>query len=88
MVLRFYATGSFQSVVGEMIGVDQSTACHTITTVTDALNMRVRGWIKMPTLAEANRPKQKFYAMREIPSVIGCIDGTHIRIQGPKPTGT
>ena len=36
LALRFYATGSFHSVVGELIGVDQSTACRTITTVTDA----------------------------------------------------
>ena len=86
LALRFYAAGSFhwfQSVVGELIGVDQSTACRTITTVTDALMLRVRDWIKMPTQAEANRQKQKFYAMRATPGVIGCIDGTHIRMQGP-----
>ena len=44
--------------------------------------LRVRDWIKMPTQAEANRQKKKLYAMRAIPSVTGCIDGTHIRIQG------
>ena len=60
LALRFYATGSFQSVVGELIGVDQSTACRTITTVTDALMLRVRDWTKMPTQAEANRQKNKF----------------------------
>jgi len=69
--------------VGELIGVDQSTACRTITTVTDALVLRVRGWIRMPTQAEASRQKQRFYAMRATPGVIGCIDGTHIRMQGP-----
>ena len=42
LALRFYATGSFQSVVGELIGVDQSTACRTITRVADALRLRVR----------------------------------------------
>ena len=68
---------------GRMIGVDQSTACRTITRVTDALMLRVRDWIKMPTQAEANRQKQMFYAMRVVPSVIGCIDGTHIHMQGP-----
>ena len=87
LVLRFYATGSFQSVVGEVIGVDQSSACRTITMVTDALMLRVRDWIKMPTQAEANRQKQKFYAMKAIPSVIGCIDSTHPHPR-PKPTGT
>ena len=78
LALRLYATGSYQSVVGELIGVDQSTACRTITRVTDALMLRVRDWIKMPMQAEANRQKQMFYAC-----VIGCIDGTHIRIKGP-----
>ena len=59
LALRFYATGSFQSVVGELIGVDQSTACRTITRVTDTLMHRVREWIKMPTQAEANRQKHE-----------------------------
>ena len=73
LALRFYVAGSFQSVVGEVIGVDQSTACRTITTVTEALMLRVRDWIKMPSQAEANRQKQQFYAMRAIPGVFGCI---------------
>ena len=83
LALHFSATGSFQNVVGELIGVDQSTACRTITRVADALMLRVQDWIKMPMQVEANRQKQKFYAMRAIPSVIECIDGTHIHIQGP-----
>ena len=70
LALRLNATGSFQSVVGKLIGVDQSAAFHTITTVTDALMLHVRDWIKMPTQAEGNRQKQKFYAMRAIPSII------------------
>ena len=65
LALHFSATGSFQNVVGELIGVDQSTACRTITTVTDAQMLRVRDWTKMPTQAEANRQKQKFYAICE-----------------------
>ena len=59
LALRFYATGSFQSVVGELIGVDQSTACPAITRVADALMLRVLDWIKMPTQAEANRQKHE-----------------------------
>ena len=35
LALCFYATGCFQNVVGELIGVALSTACHTITRVTD-----------------------------------------------------
>ena len=83
LTLRYYATGSFQSVLGDLIGVDQSTACRTIHRVTAALRPRVDDWVKMPTQAEADRQKQKFYAMRGFPNVIGCIDGTQIPIQGP-----
>ena len=87
LVLRFYATACFQSIVGDLIGVDSSTACCTIPRVTDTLMLCVRDWIKMLTHAQANHQKQKFYAIRGLPrglpSVIGCFDGTHIRIQGP-----
>ena len=62
LALRFCATGSFQSVVGELIGVDQSTVYRTITRVTDALMLHVRDWTKMPTQAKANRQEQMFYA--------------------------
>lgn len=46
---------------------EKSTACHAITRVTDALMMHAWDWLKMPTQAHANRPKQKLYAMRAIP---------------------
>ena len=58
LAVRFYAAGSFQSLVGELISVDQSTACRTISRVIDALRLRVRDWIKMPTQAEASCQKK------------------------------
>ena len=83
LTLRFFATASFQSVVGDLIGIEQSTACRTIHRVTAAFMPHVREWIKMPTQAEADRQKQHFYAMRGFPSVFVCIDSTHGRIQSP-----
>ena len=56
LALRFYATGSFQSVVGELIGVDQSTACRTITTVTDAA---CAGLDQDPNAGGSKSPKAK-----------------------------
>ena len=47
--MRFYATGTFQDVVGELIGVSQVTASCTITRVTDVLVRHVSEWVKMPT---------------------------------------
>jgi hypothetical protein len=67
LALRFYATGATQDVIGEMIGVSQSTASRTITRVTDAMYRLVRVHIAMPTQAEANDQKLKFYQQRHFP---------------------
>jgi hypothetical protein len=64
LALRFYANGSFQHVVADLIGVDQSTVCRTVTRVTNALFRNSRRHIKMPTQAQANASKAKFFAMQ------------------------
>ena len=84
LTLRFYATGTFQDTVAELIGVDQSTASRTIARVTDALVVQAREWICLPSQREADCTKEKFFAMQGFPNVIGCIDGTHVRIQAPR----
>lgn len=84
LTLRFYATGTFQEVVGELIGVDQSTASRTVHRVTAAFLPQLPHWISLPSRAEAGRMKQKFYAMQQFPNVVGCVDGTHVRIQAPQ----
>ncbi|KAG8237897.1 hypothetical protein J437_LFUL017693 [Ladona fulva] len=37
----------------------------------------------MPTGEELREVKRKFYEIAGFPNVIGCVDGTHIRIQSP-----
>ena len=83
LTLRFYATGSFQDVCGELVGVSQSTASKTIARVTRALLQRVHNWISFPSQAAADRQKLKFVHLQGFPNVFGCIDGTHVRIQRP-----
>ena len=41
VTLRMYATGCFQNMVAEIIGIDQSTVCRTIHLVTNVLVTRV-----------------------------------------------
>ena len=81
--LRFYASGSFQDMVGELIGVNQSTVSRTITRVTDALLRHFPQWVRMPHQQEAEASMLKFFQRNQTPKVFGCIDGTQIRIQAP-----
>lgn len=83
LTLWFHATGTFQDVIEELIGVSQVTS-RTVTRVTDILVRHVSEWVKMPTRREADITKRKFFAMQGVHNVIGCIDGTHMRIQEPR----
>ena len=49
VVLRLYASGSFQDVCGELIGIDQSTVSRTIPRVTEALLHQLPNWVQMPS---------------------------------------
>jgi len=76
LTLQFYATGTFQGVVGELFGVDQSTASRAINRVTLAILRLMPNHVKLPTQREADAQKVKFCAMASFPNVVGCIDGT------------
>lgn len=82
--LRFYATGSFQVVIGDVIHVHKSTVCRIIRLVSFWLASQRKHFINMPeTNAETIETKNDFYEILNFPNVIGCIDCTHIRIQSP-----
>ena len=83
VTLRYYASGSFQDVCGELIGIDQSTVSRTVTRVTDTFLRQVPTRVKLPDQRRADRTKAKFYQTNGFPNVIVCIDWTQIRIQGP-----
>ena len=83
VALRFYAIGTYQNAIGDMLGIDQSTVCRTIDRVTNALFEIWPHYIRMPTQREANLQKLKFYNMRGFANVFACIDGTQVRIQAP-----
>ena len=84
IALRFFASGSFLQVIGDTVGVDKSTVSRVVTNVSKALLARQNRFIKWPTNAEIVVNKNEFYRRGKFPCVIGCVDGTHIRIQAPK----
>ena len=83
VALRFFASGSFQIVVGDTILTHKSTTSRTIHRVSQALCARGQRWVHFPRQREANRQKRLFYAMASFPNVIGCVDGTHVKLQAP-----
>ncbi|GFO47177.1 low quality protein: putative nuclease harbi1 [Plakobranchus ocellatus] len=76
IALRFYATGGFQDVIGELVGVTQVTVSRTLRRVTNALYQQVGSFIRMPTQVMANIQKTKFFAVAGIPNIFACVDGT------------
>lgn len=65
-------------------GFDKSTVSTTVQRVTNALAARADTFIKWPSSpTQKSSIKTGFYLAAGFPNVIGCIDGTHVRIQAP-----
>lgn len=83
IALRYYATGSFQIVLGDLAGISQSTAGNVVHRVSKAIARKNREFIKMPVGDSFQQTQEKFFEKARIPRCIGCIDGTHIPIISP-----
>lgn len=82
--LRFFATGTHLLSIGDYIQADKATICRIVNRTARLIASLANEYIHMPRneleIAEA---QNKFYEVNGFPSVIGAIDGTHIRIQSP-----
>ena len=84
IALRFYASGNFLQVINDTVGVDKSTVSRAVHDVSQLLSAKQSMFIKWPTTAAViNENKNGFYRRRRFPGIIGCIDGTQIRIIAP-----
>lgn len=76
--LRFTATNCFQIVCGDLFGVDKYSVCRIIKEVSNVITSKFRDYITFPQ--DLQKLKDNFYEVGKFPSVIGAIDGTHIRL--------
>jgi len=84
ITLRFYATGSFQLVVGDTFDVSKSTVCRIVHRVTAAIASLGPHYVRLPSTAEERRSVMSgFYLFSGMPGVIGAVDCTHVPIQSP-----
>ncbi|KAK5639733.1 hypothetical protein RI129_010544 [Pyrocoelia pectoralis] len=83
-VLLFYASSAHQLNIGDLMHMDQSTVSRIVKKVSQVLASLHNQFIKMPASPEELLSDQNnFYRVARFPRVIGCIDGTHIKIRSP-----
>ncbi|KAK5648020.1 hypothetical protein RI129_002912 [Pyrocoelia pectoralis] len=82
-VLRFYVSAGHLSTVSDFIGTDVSTASRIVAKVTRAIAKLYPQFVKMPDPNDFIEAQTDFYRVVSFPRVIGCVDGTNIRIQSP-----
>lgn len=78
--LRFYATGSFQQVMGDLANIHKSTVCRIVQKITHAIAQLSHRYINMPDRDELRTVAQDFYDIAGFPRVAGALDGTHVKI--------
>lgn len=87
VTLRLYASGTFQSAVGDFAGMSQTSVSRVFRRVSEVLASHTQDYIRMPeTDDERMEASRLFYLMKKFPRTIGAIDCTHIKILSPGGT--
>lgn len=82
--LGFYTSGSFQTRMGDTIGISQASMSRCVTNVTEALVERVSQFIHFPREEGAIQElKDQFYNLAGFPGVLGVVDCIHVPIKAP-----
>jgi len=82
--LRFYATGSFQIVTGDLENISQSSISILVKEISEILAKNKEEFVKFPKSAEeVEIENQRFFILGRFPGVVGALDCTHIKIQCP-----
>lgn len=84
VTLRFLATGSVLSVVGDLSGIHKSTISRTVHRVIICIARLRQEFIEMPSnIEDITEVRQGFYNIARFPRVIGALDCTHVKIISP-----
>lgn len=82
--LGFYTSGSFQTRMGDAIGISQASMSRCVANVTEALVERASQFIHFPEdEATVQSLKDDFYGLAGMPGVLGVVDCTHVAIKAP-----
>nr|XP_056707197.1 putative nuclease HARBI1 [Euleptes europaea] len=82
--LGFYTSGSFQTRMGDAIGISQASMSRCVANVTEALVERASQFIHFPEdEASVQNLKDDFYGLAGMPGVLGLVDCIHVAIKAP-----
>lgn len=82
--LGFYTSGSFQTRMGDAIGISQASMSRCVANVTEALVDRASQFIHFPAdEAAVQSLKDEFCGLAGMPGVIGVVDCIHVAIKAP-----
>lgn len=83
IALRFYGTGCFIRVCGDLFGVHESSVSRIVKRVSSALASLYKNYVVFPSGNRVTEIQRGFMNHSGIPGVVGAIDCTHIPIQSP-----
>ncbi|XP_053407668.1 putative nuclease HARBI1 isoform X1 [Mercenaria mercenaria] len=79
--LHYFATNCHHIVTADLHGVSRSSVSRAVSQFTDQLCGRMQDFIPFPEDKQACQ--RQFFNIAGFPNVVGVVDGTQIRIQGP-----
>lgn len=83
-VLRFYGTGNFQIVTGDLVGISQPTISRCVKDISRIIASKLPLFVKFPTTLEGKMHNQVlFYNIAGFVGIDGVVDCTHIPIINP-----
>ncbi|KAM6997229.1 putative nuclease HARBI1 [Tautogolabrus adspersus] len=83
LALRYFATGSFQNLVGDSGRVHESTVCRAVRAVAVSLCGHFNQQVRFPSAEQQSITRQKLYQTAGFPDLLGCVDGAHFKIKRP-----
>ena len=80
VALPFFLSCIFLQLIGDIVGLPKSSVSRAVKVVSLALAQRQNEFILWPSPDELREVKRRFYDKGGFPGVLGCVDGTHVRI--------
>ena len=81
--LHYLASNTFQIHIGDSLKMTQPSVSNSIKNVITTVTRRRAEFICFPNAAGRRKTMHGFASLNSFPSVVGCVDGTHIPIQLP-----